>query len=179
MGYGKNVIGSTLSEMYAGRDDQKIFDYKGRLIQGGNIIFSTDGGLQAGYTENISVSTGFVLTPSSMTAYGVSIIEPSSGIPTSGVGRAYLAAPITGVEKNIILKSTAAGWLMDIDLSTNVSLQGTSGSFIGFSSLGSKYQAVSLIGMSTSEWAVKSVNSTVGGFDAANGIRQLTAVRTS
>lgn len=182
MAYGKNVIGSSHSEMYAGSSDQKVFDYKGRLIQGGNTIYSSDGGILTGipsYMESLAASTGFVLTPSSMTAYGVSVIAPSSAIPTSGVGRAYLAAPITGVEKTIILKSTAAGWLMDIDLSTNVSLQGTSGSFIGFSSLGSKYQSVSLIGLSTSEWAVKAVNSTVGGFDAATGIRQLTAVRTS
>lgn len=172
----ENVIGTTLANTFIGSTGQKIFDPKGRLYQGGIPIFSSDGG---GVIETLSASTGFVLTPSTMTAYGISVITPTSAIPTSGVGRAYLAAPMIGVEKTIILKSTAAGWLMDIDLSTNVGLQGTTGSFIGFSSLGTKYQAVSLIGLSTSEWAVKGVNSTVGGFDAATGIRQLTAVRTS
>lgn len=176
MAYGKNVIGSTLSEMYAGSSSQKIFDTKGRLIQGGVLQFSSNGGSML---ETLSASTGFVLTPSTMVAYGISVIQPTSAIPSSGVGRAYLAAPIPGVEKTIILKSTAAGWIIDIDVTTNVSIAGTTGTFIGFSSLGTKYQTVNLIGLSTNEWAVKSVNSTVGGFDAANGIRQLTAVRTT
>lgn len=193
----KSVIGTTLGDVYAGSSNQKVFDTKGRLYQnssnpvfttdgvlyqGGKAVFTTNGVIDsyiAGYLENISASTGFALSPSTMTAYGVSVLGPSSAIPTSGVGLAYLAPPIIGVEKTIILKSSAAGWLIDISVSTNVAIQGTSGTFIGFSSLGTKYQAVTLIGLTTAMWGVKGVNSTVGGFDAGTGIRQLTAVRTT
>lgn len=173
----KNIIGSTLADTFIGSSGQKVFDTKGRLYQGGIPAYTSDGGF--GAYETLYASTGFVMTPSTMVAYGISVIAPTSAIPSSGVGRVYLAAPKIGVEKTIILKSTAAGWLIDIDLTTNVSLQGTSGTFIGFSSLGTKYQSITLIGLSTSLWAVKGVNSTVGGFDAGTGIRQLTAVRTS
>lgn len=172
----KNVIGTTLAKTFIGSSNQQVFDEKGRLYQGGIPRFSTDGG---NVLETLYASTGFVMTPSTMTSYGVSVIAPTSAIPSSGVGRVYLAAPKIGVSKTIILKSTAAGWLMDIDVSTNVSIAGTTGTFIGFSSLGTKYQSISLIGMSTVEWAVTSVNSTVGNFDAGTGIRQLTAVRTT
>jgi hypothetical protein len=193
----KSVIGTTLGDIYAGSSNQKVFDGKGRLYQnssdpvfttdgvlyqGGKAVFTTGGRIDtylANYIENLSASTGFVLSPSSMTAYGVSVIGPTSAIPTSGVGRAYLAPPITGVEKIIILKSTAAGWIIDIDVTTNIGIAGTTGTFIGFSSLGTKYQSITLIGLSTTMWGVTAVNSTVGGFDTTNGIRQLTAVRTS
>ena len=178
----QNIIGTTLANTFIGSSDQKIFDTKGRLWQGGKIAFSSAGALNsylANYFETISVSTAMALTPSTLAAYGVSFIKPTSAIPTSGVGRAYLPAPIIGVEKTIVLASTAAGWLLDVDLTTDVGLGGSSGTFIGFSSLGTRYQAVTLIGLTTAMWGVKSVNSTVGGFDAATGIRQLTAVRTT
>lgn len=185
MAYGKNVIGSTLSEMYAGSSNQKIFDYKGRLQQGGNTIFSSDGGVLTGipqYTETLVGSTvAASMTPSTMTPYGVSMITSTHAALSSNVGVAYLGAPLLGVEKTIILKSTVAGHIVDIGLSPTsaVTMQGTTGNFIGFSTLGSGYQAITLMGLSTDEWAVKSINSTVGGFGAATGIRQLTAARTS
>ena len=91
----ENVIGTTLANTFIGSTAQKVFDTKGRLYQGGIPVFSTDGGL--GIVETFSASTGFVLTPSTMVPYGISVITPTSAIPTSGVGRAYLAAPMIGV----------------------------------------------------------------------------------
>jgi hypothetical protein len=178
----ENVLGTTLANTYIGSTNQQIFDTKGRLYQNGRAIFSSNGSKASyipEYFENILATSSNVLTPTTMTAYGVSFIA-TTGVATSGVGRAYLAAPIIGVEKTIVLGSTAAGWIMDVDLSTNVGCGGTTGSFIGFSTLGTRYQSITLIGVTTSMWAVKCVNSTVsGGFDAATGIRNLTAVRTS
>lgn len=177
----ENVLGTTLANTFIGSTGQQVFDTKGRLYQGGRAIFSTDGAKASympEYFENILATSSNVLTPTTMTAYGVSCIM-TTGVATSGVGLAYLAAPIIGVEKTIMLGSTVAGWILDVALSTNVQLAGTTGAFIGFSTLGTKYQSVTLIGLTTAMWGVKSVNSTVGGFDAATGIRQLTAVRTS
>lgn len=177
----ENVLGTTLANTFIGSTDQQVFDTKGRLYQGGRAIFTSNGNKASympEYFENILATSSNVLTPTTMTAYGVSYIA-TTGVATSGVGRAYLAAPIIGVEKTIILASTVAGWILDVDLTTNVGVGGTTGSFIGFSTLGTRYQAVTLVGVTTSMWAVKSINSTVGQFDAATGIRNLTAVRTS
>jgi hypothetical protein len=177
----ENVLGTTLANTFIGSTDQKIFDTKGRLYQGGKAVFSSDGAINsymANYLENVSYTTAYALTPSTFTAYGVTVIG-TSGVATSAIGLGYLAAPIIGVEKTIILKSTRAANLLDISVSTNVLIDGTTGSFIGFSSLGTAYQAITLIGLTTAMWGVKSVNSTVGGWNAATGIRQLTAVRTT
>ena len=133
--------------------------------------------------ETLTASSGGV-SPSSMVNYGVSLIAVAAGDPSTSPLLAYLAPPLTGVEKTIIFATTVAYInTLDVDLGIGVGvghLTGTtSARFIAFSSLAAEYQTVNLIGLSTALWGVISVDSTVGGFGAAAGIRSLTAARTS
>lgn len=133
--------------------------------------------------EILTASSGG-LTPSSMIPYGVSWIQVSAGDLSTSPRLATLGAPITGVEKTIIFATTAAYInTLDVDLGIGVGvghITGTSDArYIGFSTLATEYQTVNLIGLTTALWGVKSVDSTVGGFGTAAGIRSLTAARTS
>lgn len=176
----KNIMGTTLSTTYHGSSDHKIFGPSGELHC---------------YVESVTMSTAMAMSPSTLTAYGVSYIMSTGTQPTSGVGVVYLAAPIKGVEKTIIYNSTAAGGTVDICLSTgtggNAGLLGTSSitsteaCYIHFSTLIAAPQSITLIGLSTQLWAVKSImgnystaNANIG-FGHALGIRASTAVRTT
>lgn len=133
--------------------------------------------------ETLTASSGGV-TPSTMVANGISRIQVATGDPSTSPLLVYLAAPITGVEKTIMFETTAAYInTLDIDLGATVGVGHITGSttarFIGFSTLATEFQAVTLIGLSTALWGVKTVDSTVGGFGSAAGIRSLTAARTS
>ena len=86
----ENVLGTTLANTFIGSTGQQVFDTKGRLYQGGRAIFSTDGAKASympEYFENILATSSNVLTPTTMTAYGVSCIM-TTGVATSGVGLA-------------------------------------------------------------------------------------------
>ena len=104
----------------------------------------------------------------------------SGGDPSTSPALLYLPAPQVGVEKTIIVGSTAAYVnTIDVDLGSGVRVQGSSdGRFIAFSSLAGDYQSLTLLGLSTALWAVKAVNSTAV-FGAATGIRATTAARSS
>lgn len=133
-----------------------------------------------GYVETISWSSNGI-TPSTATDYGLTYIDMTGTDPSSSPRVLTLAAPIAGVEKTITLDSTAAYVnTIDIDLGAGVGSNGsTDHRYIYFSTLASIEQSVTLIGVTTALWTVKSVNSTVGGFGAANGIRIGTTPRTS
>lgn len=185
----KNVIGTTKSTTFQGSTDHKVFNQKGQLFQGGKPMFSTDGLFLQGTTvestnmvQPVSYSTAGVPSSSTLNAFGVSYIYPSTAASTSPVNVA-LSAPIPGVDKTIIYGSTA-GQMCNINLGS-VGLLGTSDwdapgpRWIFFSTLGTQSQAVNLIGLSTALWGLKSIDSTVGVFGVATGIRTSTATRTS
>lgn len=163
----KNVIGSTLSTSFHGSTDHRIISSSGAMY------------LRHLY-ESIAWTSGG-LSPSTASPYGISFIQMTGTDPSTSPATLTLGAPVAGCEKTIILGSTAAYVnTVDIDLGSGVRVDGTSdGRYIAFSSLGTDYQAVTLLGLSTAKWAVKSVNSTVGQFNAATGIRVSTAARTS
>jgi hypothetical protein len=131
------------------------------------------------YLETLSWSSGGV-TPSTATAYGITHISMTGTDPSTSPYTVTLAAPLPGVEKTIILDSTAAYVnTIDIDLGASVRVDATSDArFIAFSTLATVPQAVTLVGISTSAWEVKSVKSTAL-WGAATGIRGTTIARTS
>lgn len=149
-------------------------------LNAGGIIDYSGGAYSKGYVETLNWSSGGV-TPSTMTNYGISFISMTGTDPSTSPATVTLAAPLPGVEKTIVLDSTAAyANTIDIDLGAGVGQDGsTTNRFIGFSTLATQNQCVRLIGLSTSEWAVMGVNSTIGSYGAATGIRALTAARTS
>ena len=133
--------------------------------------------------ETLTASSGGV-TPSTAVAYGITRVSVAAGDPSTSPLLVTLAAPIAGVEKTIIFETTAAYInTLDVDLGAGVGVGHVTGSttarFIGFSTLATEFQAVTLVGLSTALWGVKSVDSTVGGFGSGAGIRSLTAARTS
>jgi len=132
------------------------------------------------YFETIAWSS-LGVTPSSMTAYGVTAITVASGNPSTSPFTITVGAPITGTMKTIIVDSTAAYInSIDLNLGTGVRIDGTSDNqFIAFSSLATAPQTLQMVGISTSQWKVVSVNSTVGMWGLATGIRGATVVRTS
>lgn len=179
----KNIIGTTLSTTYHGSSNHKIFGTAGEQIN---------------FVENVAVSSSMGMTPSTLTAYGISYITSSAGgtMPTSGVGTVTLPAPRVGVKKTIILNSTAAGGTVDICLSTGAAGAGgllgttaessTGATYILFSTLPAGPQVVNLVGLTTSLWAVQSVtvprdNSTVVDYSwgSSLGVRSATAGRTT
>lgn len=126
------------------------------------------------------VATSSGLVPSSMTAYGISYVS-YGGDYTTSPRTATLANPIIGVEKTIIIASTVAvANPIEIYLGANTVVGGSSDQrYIFFSTLAEEWQAISLVGITTAQWAVKSVNSTVGGFGIATGIRPSSIATTS
>jgi hypothetical protein len=133
-----------------------------------------------GYVETISWSSNGI-TPSTATDYGLTYINMTGTDPSSSPYVLTLTAPIAGVEKTITLDSTAPYVnTIDIDLGAGVGVNGsTDHRYIYFSTLAHIEQSVTLIGVTTALWTVKSANSTVGGFGTAGGIRIGTTPRTS
>jgi len=131
--------------------------------------------------ETLACSSGGV-TPSTAVAYGITrVTVDGTGDPSTSPRLVTLAAPLVGVEKTIVFETTAAYVnTLDVDLGAGVGIDGsTTNRFIAFSTLATGHQSVTLIGMTTALWAVRTVNSTVGTWNAATGIRSLTAARTS
>ena len=135
--------------------------------------------------ETVTLSSAG-LSPSSAVGYGITLINVNgAGDPSTSPRVLTLGAPVAGVEKTIILDTTAAYvTTVDIDLGAGCGVMDVDGGsttyrYIAFSSLGTLPQSVTLLGMSTVLWAVKCVNTTVGNFGLASGIRTLTAARTS
>jgi hypothetical protein len=133
-----------------------------------------------GYAETLSWSSGG-LTPSTATAYGLTYISMTGTDPSSSPRTLTLAAPLTGIEKTIVLDSTAAyANTIDIDLGVGVRVDGSSDlRYVAFSTLATAPQSLKMVGVSTSAWEVLSVNSTLGNWGLATGIRGTTAARTS
>lgn len=133
-----------------------------------------------GYVETINWSSNGI-TPSTATNYGLTYIDMTGTDPSSSPRVLTLAAPIPGVEKTITLDSTAAYVnTVDIDLGAGVGCNGsTDHRYIYFSTLANIEQSVTLIGLTTALWTVKTANSTVGNFGTAGGVRVGTTPRTS
>lgn len=171
------VIGST-GDVYAGAvhvgNSSAI-----KAIAADGTVYAKAGVVPLGYNETLSWSSGGV-TPSTATAYGLTYISMTGTDPSTSPYTVSLAAPIAGVEKTIVLDSTAA-WIntIDVDLGAGVGVDGsTTNRFISFSTLAAKPQSVTLVGVSTALWEVKNVNST-SVWGVASGIRSGTAARTS
>ena len=133
------------------------------------------------FVETLSYSSGSI-SPSSMTAYGVSVINMTGTDPSTSPTLATLGVPIPGVRKTILFNSTAAYInTIDVDLGAGVGVSGsTTNRFLAFSTLATTPQVINLIGLTTALWGVTSIDSTVaGGFGAPTGIRAVTAARTS
>jgi len=172
------VIGTT-GDVYAGAV------YFGNSTAAANLAIGADGTLYSktaplSYAETLSWSSGG-LTPSTATAYSLTHIAMTGTDPSTSPYLLSLAAPIAGIEKTIVLDSTAAYInTIDIDLGAGVRVDGSSdGRFIAFSTLATAPQSIKLVGVSTSAWEVLSVNSTLGGWGLATGIRGSTIARTS
>ena len=115
---------------------------------------------------------------STLTAYGVSMITAVAGANSSAL-TVNLAAPITGVQKTLVVSSTAdLGGNLNVSLGSASLQMATSDagfSFITFSTLGTM-QSLSLVGLSTAKWGLIAANSTGGVWGAATGIRATTAL---
>ncbi len=169
---GKNVFAQD-SDVYVKSNDVEI-----KVIGStGNLFVNT---APMGYVETISWSSAG-LSPSTATNYGITYISMTGTDPSSSPAVLSLAPPIPGVEKVIILDSTAAYVnTVDIDFGAGVGMSGsTTNRFLAFSTLATEEQSVTLIGISTSLWGLMTVNSTVGTHGNSLGIRSLTAARTS
>lgn len=163
-------------------DNSTVFVKNGttefRVIGSTGVLYSNNAPLN--YYETLSWSSGGV-SPSTATSYGLTYISMTGTDPSTSPYTVTLASPLPGVEKTIVLDSTAAyANTIDIDLGSGVRVDGSSDlRYIAFSTLGTAPQSIKLIGVSTSAWEVLSVNSTVGAWGLAAGIRGTTAARTS
>ena len=164
----KNVLGGKDSTTYPGdKTKPPIFDNAGASYlrwKYENITLSSDG---------LDISTA--------SCWGITDISRSGNTTNATVN---LAPPYPGCEKTFVNRSTVASTdytVIALDPSSaGIRLDGSSDDrFIKFSSLGSAYQSVTLIGLTTAIWTVKCVNSTVGGFNAAGGIRGATAASSN
>jgi len=162
---GKNVLASSYSTTYPGDKNQ-------------DPIIHPSGRRYMRYVHETVALTSDGLGTSTASRYGITDICPAGN--TTG-GTISLAAPVLGCEKTFIYRSTVASTgptqpSIDVDpAAAGIRIDGSSdGRYIRFSSLGTSYQAITLLGLSTDVWTVKSVNSTVGGFNAAGGIRMTT-----
>lgn len=150
-----------------------------KAIAADGTVYIKGGTIPTGYIETLAWSSGGV-TPSTATAYGLTYISMIGTDPSTSPYTVSLAAPTAGIEKTIVLGSTAA-WAntIDIDLGATVGVDGsTTNRFISFSTLAALPQSVTLVGLSATAWAVKGVNSTAL-WGVATGIRSGTAARTS
>ena len=144
------------------------------IVTSTGLVYSQ--GVPINYYE--SVLTGST-EGSTMTAYGVTRIVATAGAASSAL-TVYLGLPIPGVPKTLVVESTAdlVGNL-NVDLSSDATLaMGTSNAgfrYITFSTLGD-IQSLSLMGLTTAQWAVTATISTGGAFGSAAGIRATTAL---
>lgn len=169
---GKNVFAQD-SDVYVKSNNTEI-----KVIGSTGDVFVN--ALPLGYIETISWSSEG-LFPSTATNYGVTYISMTGTDPSSSPRVLSISAPTPGVEKVIILDSTAAYVnTVDIDFGAGVGLNGsTTNRFLAFSTIATQEQSVTLMGLSTSLWAIKCSNSTVGHHGNDLGIRSLAAARTS
>ena len=175
------VIGSTGSVSFGAL-------YKGNSTASTDLVVSASGlvysqRVPTNFSETLSYSS-LGLSVSTTPAYGITYIDQNTagGDCSTNVGLLTIAAPIIGVRKTIVLKSTVASSnTLALLLSTNVGVltsTGTTNSFINFSSLATMTQSITLVGLSTTLWGVIGTESTCGDFDAvAGGIRSSNAVR--
>jgi hypothetical protein len=157
------------------------------IHKGANIFegdFTVSGGVVSigQNVETLYLSSAGWSSNSTMPAYGITnILSTTGGNWSTSPRLGYLAAPIPGVEKTIIVNTTAAYInTLDIDLGANCGIDGsTTNRFIAWSTLGTVSQSVKLVGLSTVLWGVIVADTTSGGWGVAAGIRSETAARTS
>jgi hypothetical protein len=169
---GKNVFASN-SDIYVKSNNTEV-----KVIGStGNVFVNT---VPLGYVETVDWSSNG-LSPSTATNYGITYISMTGTDPSSSPRVLSLAPPVPGIEKVIILDSTAPYVnTVDVDFGAGVGVGGsTTNRFLAFSTLATQEQSVTLIGISTSLWGLMTVNSTVGAHGNDLGIRSLTAARTS
>jgi hypothetical protein len=153
----KTVLGSSWSTVHIGSSDTPLFSPNGRLYLRHQV-------------ETIQRTTaGLVATTASK--WGVTLVTNNGSTLLDVI---YTAQPEVGLEKTIVFGSTAASTCPLIIETGAARIDGLAANGrIQFSTLGTAYQSVTLIGLSTSLWAVKACASTVGNFGAATGIRAI------
>lgn len=179
----QDVIGTTLSKKFLGSTEYLL--WWADILYAGSTdypIATSDGLLVPKYKRDDIVWSSGGLDVSTMSNSGITrIYSTGGGDPSTSPVVITLAAPVSGCEKTIHLESTAAFVnTVDVDCGSGVRISGSSdGRWISFSSLATIPQSITLQGLSTALWGVKCVNSTVGSFSLATGIRASTAARTS
>jgi hypothetical protein len=153
----KTVFGSSWSTVHIGSSDVPLFSPDGRIYLRHQV-------------ETIQRTTAG-LVASTASKYGVTFITNNGSTLLDVL---YTAQPEVGLEKTIIFGSTAAS-AFPLTIETGAArINGLAANGrIQFSTLGTEYQSVTLVGLSTSLWAVKACASTVGNFGAATGIRAI------
>jgi hypothetical protein len=149
------------------------------------VITSTGGvysrGVPLNYIETLTGTTANVWTPSTIPAYGVSVIPYSAA--TTSPGTITVGVPIPGVTKTIVMKGSTAAWEPpSIYLGSGITVLGstaTTPEYLLFSTVANESQGITLVGISTAMWAVQCICSTVGTFGTANGIIGSSIARTS
>jgi hypothetical protein len=164
--------------------------YKGNSTNSTDMVCSASGllyslGVPTNYAETITL-TSVGLSVSTAPPYGVTYINPNStgGDFTTSVRLLTLGRPIPGVEKTIIFATTAAAInTLDVSVTSDCGIISSSAStnlILAFSSLATLPQAVTMIGVSTSVWAITGIESTfIGLGEDVDCIRVLNAARTS
>jgi hypothetical protein len=156
----KTVLGSSWSTVHIGSSDTPLFSPNGRLYLRHQVetIQRTSGGLAA----------------TTASKWGITLVTNNHVTSLTSGDVLYLAPPETGFEKTVVYGSTAANTSPLIIETGAARIDGLAANGrIQFSTLGTAYQSVTLIGLSTSLWAVKACASTVGNFGAATGIRAI------
>lgn len=144
-------------------------------------IFNPKGEAYHRWVNETIALTSDGASSTTLSKWGLTDITMAGNTTNATLG---LGAPHLGCEKIIVLRSTVASTdfvAIDVDPSAaGIRIDGSSdGRYVRFSSLATSYQSVTLIGLSTAIWTVKCVNSTVGGFNAAGGIRTATAASSN
>jgi hypothetical protein len=163
---GKKYVTANGADIYTQKNSTEfqIANSTGLLYSQGKPIYMPDStAFNPYYVE--TVVTGSSENPT-LTPYGMTLVNALAGVNSSAL-TINLPSPITGVEKTVVVNSTAAiGAHLHMNLGT-ASIQFCSSdanfSYIKFSSAG-QYQSITLKGMSTSKWAVLASESTVGNF---------------
>lgn len=157
----KTVLGSSWSTVHIGSSDVPLFSPDGRIYlrQQVQTIQRTSGGLSA-----LNASK-----------YGITFVSNNHVTSLTSGDLLFLAQPEVGLEKTIVYGSTAANVNPLVLEPGAARINGLAANGrIQFSTLGTEYQSVTLVGLSTSLWAVKACASTVGNFGVATGIRAIT-----
>lgn len=90
-------------------------------------------------------------TGTTVNPYGVTTFTNGSDDKTYSMG-----APIVGLEKVLVADISSTGVTTVITDSTTTTIFGTTNTAIAFSTGAGRYRNVSLVGLSTSQWAVVS-----------------------